>query len=181
MIADAGARPHGRHRAHRRRSGRHRAALLAHRNIASKAATIHRYDHEIGGGTVVRPLVGVHGDAPGDGVVLADPGDTDGIAIGIGVNPWYGLHDPGRWPTPSSTRRSATSSPSAPTPIGSPCSTTSRGATRGPSTLGELVAAVDGCFAAAIAHGRRSCPARTRSTTSTPAPTANAMPCRRRW
>ena len=69
-------------------------ALLAHRNIASKAATIHRYDHEIGGGTAVRPLVGVEGDAPGDGVVLADPRDTHGIAVGIGVNPWYGLHDP---------------------------------------------------------------------------------------
>ncbi len=69
-------------------------ALLAHRNIASKAATIHRYDHEIGGGTAVRPLVGVEGDGPGDGVVLADPRDTHGIAVGIGVNPWYGLHDP---------------------------------------------------------------------------------------
>ena len=68
--------------------------MLAHRNIASKAATIHRYDHEIGGGTVVRPLVGACGDGPGDGVVLADPRDTHGIAVGIGVNPWYGLHDP---------------------------------------------------------------------------------------
>ena len=55
-----------------------------------------------------------------------------------------------RWPTPWSTRRSATSSPSAPTPTGSPCSTTSRGATRaGPTTLGALVAAVDGCHDAA--------------------------------
>ncbi|MDX2380948.1 MAG: AIR synthase-related protein, partial [Acidimicrobiia bacterium] len=34
-------------------------ALLAHRNIASKATTIHRYDHEILGATLVRPLVGV--------------------------------------------------------------------------------------------------------------------------
>ena len=32
--------------------------LLSHRNIASKAGTIHRYDHEILGSTVVRPLVG---------------------------------------------------------------------------------------------------------------------------
>ena len=119
-------------------------ALLAHRNIASKAATIHRYDHEIGGGTVVRPLVGVAGDGPADGVVLADPRDTHGIAIGIGVNPWYGAARPrGDGRTSPSTRRSATSSPSAPTPTASPCSTTSRGAIpRRPSTLGELVAAV---------------------------------------
>ena len=69
-------------------------ALLAHPNISSKASTIHRYDHEIGGGTVVRPLVGRRGDGPGDGVVLADNRDTHGVAIGIGVNPWYGVHDP---------------------------------------------------------------------------------------
>ena len=43
------------------------------RNIASKAATIHRYDHEILGATVVRPLVGAAGDGPADGVVLAAP------------------------------------------------------------------------------------------------------------
>ncbi|HEU4842283.1 MAG TPA: phosphoribosylformylglycinamidine synthase subunit PurS, partial [Ilumatobacteraceae bacterium] len=69
-------------------------ALLAHRNIASKAGVIHRYDHEIGGGTAVRPMVGRYLDGPGDGVVIADPRDTHGLAIGIGVNPWYGLHDP---------------------------------------------------------------------------------------
>ena len=58
-----------------------------------------------------------------------------------------------RWPTPSSTRRSATSSPSAAIPTASRCSTTSRGATRAAtSTLGELVAAVDGCVAAAHAY-----------------------------
>ena len=37
------------------------------------------------------------------------------------------------WRSPWSTRRSATSSPSAPTPTGSPCSTTSPGVTRGAS------------------------------------------------
>ena len=33
-------------------------------------------------------------DGPADGVVLAEPTDTAGIAIGIGVNPWYGLARP---------------------------------------------------------------------------------------
>src|SRR4029450_7867894 len=70
--------------------------LLAHHNIASKASTIHRYDHEILGSTVVRPLVGRLGDAHADGVVLAEPTAPDGVAIGIGVNPWYGVHDPER-------------------------------------------------------------------------------------
>ena len=43
---------------------------------------------------VVRPLVGRLGDGPADGVVLVEPTLDAGIAIGIGVNPWYGLHDP---------------------------------------------------------------------------------------
>ena len=125
-------------------------ALLAHPNIASKAATIHRYDHEIGGGTV-RPLVGRHGD-PGDGVVLADPRDTHGFAVGVGVNPWYGVHDPRRWPMRWWTRRSATSSPWVPTPTRSRCSTTSHGVIPAARPLGQLVAAVDGCHDAAVAH-----------------------------
>ena len=71
-------------------------ALLAHPNIASKAEIVRRYDHEILGATVVRPLLGVDGRGHADGVVLARPQDTHGIAIGIGVNPWFGLHDPER-------------------------------------------------------------------------------------
>ena len=53
-------------------------ALLAHPNIASNADIIHRYDHEIRGATVVRPLTGVLGDGPADGVVLAEPAHTHG-------------------------------------------------------------------------------------------------------
>ena len=53
-------------------------ALLAHPNIASKSRSIRRYDHEIRGATVVRPLVGVAADGPADGVVLADPGSRHG-------------------------------------------------------------------------------------------------------
>ena len=40
-------------------------ALLAHPNIASKSGAIRRYDHEILGSTVVRPLLGAAGDGPG--------------------------------------------------------------------------------------------------------------------
>ncbi len=39
-------------------------ALLAHPNIASKARVIRIYDHEVQGGTAVKPLVGVQADAP---------------------------------------------------------------------------------------------------------------------
>lgn len=128
-------------------------ALLAHRNISSKAAVIHRYDHEIGGGTIVRPLVGRHGDAPGDGVVLADPGDTHGIAIGIGVNPWYGLHDPEAMAhaVVDEAIRNVVAVGADPDQVAL-LDNFSWGDPRRPSTLGELVAAVRGCHDAALAY-----------------------------
>jgi phosphoribosylformylglycinamidine synthase II len=128
-------------------------ALLAHRNIASKAATIHRYDHEIGGGTVVRPLVGASGDAPADGVVIADPRDTHGFAVGIGVNPWYGLHDPEAMAhaVVDEAIRNVVAVGADPDRVAL-LDNFSWGDPLRPSTLGGLVAAVDGCHDAAVAH-----------------------------
>jgi phosphoribosylformylglycinamidine synthase len=125
-------------------------ALLAHPNIASKAATIHRYDHEILGSTVVRPLIGAHCDGPADGVVLADPAASDGIAIGIGVNPWYGLHDPEAmaFAVIDEAIRNVVAVGADPTRIAL-LDNFSWGDPRRPTTLGELVAAVEGCCAAA--------------------------------
>ncbi len=70
-------------------------ALLAHPNIASKAAIIRTYDHEIRGGTVVKPLVGANCDGPGDAAVLQPLRSTTlGLALGCGINPRYGQIDP---------------------------------------------------------------------------------------
>ena len=44
--------------------------LLAHPDIASKESVVRRYDHEVQGGTMVKPLVGRYGDGPGDATVL---------------------------------------------------------------------------------------------------------------
>ncbi|HMA18302.1 MAG TPA: AIR synthase-related protein, partial [Thermoanaerobaculia bacterium] len=44
--------------------------LLAHPNIASKSEVIRIYDHEIQGGTIVKPLTGAAMDAPSDATVL---------------------------------------------------------------------------------------------------------------
>jgi len=128
-------------------------ALLAHRNIASKAATIHRYDHEIGGATVVRPLVGVGQDAPADGVVLADPRDPHGLAIGIGVNPWYGRHDPEAMAhaVVDEAIRNVVAVGADPDQVAL-LDNFSWGDPSRPSTLGGLVAAVQGCHDAALAH-----------------------------
>src|SRR4030095_162893 len=44
----------------------HLLSLLSHPNIASKSSVIRIYDHEVQGGTVVKPLTGVAADAPSD-------------------------------------------------------------------------------------------------------------------
>ena len=95
-------------------------ALLAHPNIASKASIIRRYDHEILGSTVVRPLDRSSRDGHADGVVIADPADSGRHRDRHRRQPVVSATStPSAWPSPSSTRRSATSSPSAPTPTGS--------------------------------------------------------------
>jgi phosphoribosylformylglycinamidine synthase II len=128
-------------------------SLLRHPNIASKAATIHRYDHEILGSTVVRPLVGAASDGPADGVVLADPMQQHGIAIGIGVNPWHGLHDPEAmaFGAVDEAVRNVVAVGADPDRIAL-LDNFSWGDPRRESTLGDLVAAVDGCCAAAFSY-----------------------------
>lgn len=68
-------------------------ALLAHPNIASKHWIIRQYDHEVRGGTVVKPLVGPRLRGPSDGSVLTPvPGSARGLAVGCGLQ--TGLGDP---------------------------------------------------------------------------------------
>ncbi|MEK7292984.1 MAG: AIR synthase-related protein, partial [Actinomycetota bacterium] len=132
----------------------HLRCLLAHPNIASKESIIRRYDHEIRGATVVRPLVGVESDGHGDGVVLAEPTDQHGIAVGIGVNPWFGLVDPQRMAEAvvDEAMRNVVAVGADPTQVAL-LDNFSWGDPTRPSTLGELVAAVDGCAQAAKAFG----------------------------
>jgi phosphoribosylformylglycinamidine synthase len=69
--------------------------LLSDPNIASKEQVIRLYDHEVQGGTVVKPLVGQNNDGPGDAAVVRPlPGSKKGIVISNGINPRYGLLDP---------------------------------------------------------------------------------------
>jgi phosphoribosylformylglycinamidine synthase len=69
--------------------------LLAHPNIASKSNVIRIYDHEVQGGTVVKPLTGVQNDGPSDACVLKPLGAKGraGVAIASGINPEYGKRD----------------------------------------------------------------------------------------
>ena len=125
-------------------------ALLAHPNIASKERIIRRYDHEIRGATMQRPLVGVHGDGPGDGTVLVEPGEQHGIAVGIGVSPFTGEADAERmaWLVIDEAIRNAVAVGADPSQVAL-LDNFSWGDPRRATTLGQLVAAVDGCVAAA--------------------------------
>jgi len=49
-------------------------SLLSDMNIASREHVVRRYDHEVQGGTVVKPFAGLHGDAPSDAAVLKPQG-----------------------------------------------------------------------------------------------------------
>ncbi len=128
-------------------------ALLAHPNISSKEAIIRRYDHEILGCTLARPLIGTHGDGHGDGAVIVAPADREGFAIGIGVNPWFGLHDPEAmaFAVVDEAVRNVVAVGADPDRVAL-LDNFSWGDPRRPSTLGDLVAAVDGCCSAAAAY-----------------------------
>jgi phosphoribosylformylglycinamidine synthase len=128
--------------------------LLAHPNIASKAAIVHRYDHEIGGATLVRPLAGADDVGHADGVVMAHPEDEYGFAVGIGVNPWYGLHDPKAMAEVAidEAMRNVVAVGADPDMV-SLLDNFSWGDPRDPATLGALTAAVEGCCTAAAAFG----------------------------
>ncbi|MGH7171619.1 MAG: AIR synthase-related protein, partial [Gemmataceae bacterium] len=69
--------------------------ILASPNVCSKEWIIRQYDHEVQGGSVLKPLVGIHEDGPGDAAVLTPIlGDWLGLAVGCGINPRYGDLDP---------------------------------------------------------------------------------------
>ena len=69
--------------------------ILGSYNVCSKESIIRQYDHEVRGATVVKPLVGVHLDGPGDAAVIAPIlGSWRGIALGCGIQPRLGDLEP---------------------------------------------------------------------------------------
>jgi len=129
-------------------------ALLAHPNINSRERILRRYDHEIGGATLGRPIIGVERDAPGDAALLAGPLEASGIAIGIGANPFHGLHDPEwmAWSVVDEAIRNVVAVGADPNKIAL-LDNFSFGDPRRPVTMGDLIASVDGCTRAAVAFG----------------------------
>ena len=69
--------------------------ILASPNVASKEWIIRQYDHEVQGGSVIKPLVGAGADGPGDAAVLRPVlGSPRAVAISCGMNPRLGELDP---------------------------------------------------------------------------------------
>jgi phosphoribosylformylglycinamidine synthase len=130
--------------------------LLSHPNIASKAATIRIYDHEVQGGTVVKPLTGIEADAPSDAAVIKPIGTkgTKGIVLSNGINPEYGKRDAYKmaWSVMDEAIRNAVAVGADPDRIavldnfcwGDPLRS---------ETLGSLVEACRGCHDAALFYG----------------------------
>jgi phosphoribosylformylglycinamidine synthase len=69
--------------------------ILSSFNVASKEWVIRQYDHEVQGGSVIKPLMGVENDGPSDAAVVQPKYDSSkGVAISCGMNPMYGDVDP---------------------------------------------------------------------------------------
>jgi phosphoribosylformylglycinamidine synthase len=69
--------------------------ILSSWNVCSKEWIIRQYDHEVQGGSVLKPLVGPENDGPSDASVNRPLLDSDrGVILSNGINPSYGDIDP---------------------------------------------------------------------------------------
>ncbi|MBL8824338.1 MAG: phosphoribosylformylglycinamidine synthase subunit PurL [Planctomycetia bacterium] len=129
--------------------------LLSHPTIASKEAIIRQYDHEVQGGSVIKPLVGMHHDGPGDASVIAPVhGSVAGLAVGCGLCPQFGDLDPyymALAAVDEAVRNVVCvgADPKQTAVLDNFC----WGNTDRPEVLGALVRAAEGCRDAALAYG----------------------------
>jgi len=69
--------------------------ILGTWNVCSKEWVIRQYDHEVQGGTVIKPLVGITNEGPGDATVMKPVFNSDkGVIVANGINPKYGQISP---------------------------------------------------------------------------------------
>ncbi len=69
--------------------------ILSSWNVCSKEWVIRQYDHEVQGGSVLKPLQGIHNDGPGNACIVTPVlGSKKGIIVSNGMNPRYGDIDP---------------------------------------------------------------------------------------
>ena len=65
--------------------------MLSRLNICSKESVVRQYDHEVQGGSVIKPLVGTSNDGPSDAAVIRPVLDSfEGVVVAHGICPRYG-------------------------------------------------------------------------------------------
>jgi phosphoribosylformylglycinamidine synthase len=65
--------------------------MLSRLNICSKESVVRQYDHEVQGGSVIKPLVGVRNDGPSDAAVIRPLLDSmEGVVVAHGICPRLG-------------------------------------------------------------------------------------------
>jgi len=126
--------------------------ILSSLNVASKHWIIRQYDHEVQGGSVIKPLVGVMNDGPSDAAVVRPRLDSRrGLVISCGMNPMYGDLDPYKMAASAIDEavRNAVcvgANPKTIVLLDNFC----WGNTDRPETLGSLVEAALACYNAAV-------------------------------
>ncbi len=129
--------------------------ILGSWNVCSKEWVIRQYDHEVQGGSVLKPLVGIENDGPGDAAIIRPVLDSDmGVIIANGINPRYGDIDP-YWMAASAVDEALRQIIA----VGGSLKRVALldnfnwGNPEKPDRLGGLVRAAQGCYHAALNYG----------------------------
>ncbi len=68
--------------------------MLSRLNVCSKEYVVRQYDHEVQGGSVIKPLVGVGDDGPSDAAIIRpDLERLDGLVVSHGICPKFSSID----------------------------------------------------------------------------------------
>ncbi|MFN6162527.1 MAG: phosphoribosylformylglycinamidine synthase subunit PurL [Planctomycetota bacterium] len=127
--------------------------ILAHPTVASKHWIIRQYDHEVQGGSVIKPLVGPSCSGPSDAAIVRPKlNSSRGLVLACGMNPRFGDIDPYHMATSAIDEavRNAVAVGARPDRIAI-LDNFCWGNTDRPETLGSLVRAAIACSDLAIA------------------------------
>ncbi len=129
--------------------------VLGSWNVCSKEWVIRQYDHEVQGGSVLKPLVGRESDGPGDATIIRPVLNSEmGVIVANGINPKYSDID-AYWMAASAIDEALRQIIA----VGSNLNQValldnfSWGNTSRPESLGALVRACQACYDMAIAYG----------------------------